>query len=439
MSSQTDTMEVKDNTKTVVITRSDEVQEIMEMMPTWMQRRGITIIAILLVLLLVMSRFISYPDVITGRIILVTEQGPARLMAKAPGRIEQLLVTDRQEVHSGTVLAVIAGTARYEDILRLDNLLAHADTTGNPIIPAQLPAGLQLGEVQQAYAAFVQGCQAYGYLSNQSSTSTKNNNVSAQISAAGNMAREITQKKNLLSEELKLERTALDRQKKLFEEGVISKSELEMQQKIFLQKQKEYQGVLNEEISNAIQQQQLRGQIISNTSTRNDNISSSYTRLLESMALVKQAVQDWKAKYLITSPMAGRVSFTKGWSTNQYINMQEEAFTIVPVKLTGDIIGRTGITPNGAGKVAAGQEVNVQLDNYPSNEYGLLKGKVKAISLVPEDGLYTVEVLVDPDLVTTYRKKIPFAQELSGMASIITTNRSIMQRIFHNLNKTFER
>ncbi len=424
--------------KEAIVIRSDDVQEIMATMPRWMERRGITMVAGMVILLIVMSAFIHYPDVISGRMTLQSQLGPARITAKAAGRIEQLLVTDRQPVKAGTLLILIANTARYEDICRLETIFAKTDSPGQSPVPPQVPNGLQLGDVQPAYATFLQYFREYHYVAHRPATGLKNSNISSQLADAVQMQGAINQKKKILADELALEKTALERQQQLYTESVISKSELELQQKIFLQKQKEYQAILNEAISGSMQQGQLRGQIIGNTTQQQDNANDRYTRLLESISLLRQAVVDWKARYLITAPMEGVVSFTRGWSINQTVNAQEEVLTIVPGQGAGDIVGRLRIAPAGAGKLAPGQVVNIHLDNYPSNEFGLLKGKVKAIAPVPENGLYNVEVSIDPLLVTTYQKKITFAQELGGMANVITTDRTILQRIFHNLNKTWE-
>jgi multidrug resistance efflux pump len=430
-------MESTTKTKETIVLRHDEVQDIMSAMPRWMERRGITIIALLLLLLLGLGAIIRYPDVISGRMSLLAQQSPVRLLAKAPGRLEQLLVTDGQLVKTGTVLAVIANTGRYEDILRLETLFSRADSNNQAGAAVALPPNLQLGDAQQWYAAYLQSYQAYQYALRQPITQRKNNNLGGQLSQAGSLQQSVLQKKQLLASELELEKKALERQEQLYAESVISKNELEVQQKLFLQKQKEYQSVVNESISSAMQQQQLRGQIIVNTGLQSDNTSDRYLRLMENAALLRQAIVDWRAKYVVTAPMEGTVLFTKNRSLNQYITAQEELFTVVPLT-SGNIMGQLRVAPAGAGKIAVGQTVNIYLDNYPANEFGLLKGKVKTIAPVPEGGLYPVEILVESALVTTYEKKIPYTPELGGMANIITTDRTILQRIFHNFTKTWQ-
>ena len=55
-----------------------------------------------------------------------------------------------------------------------------------------------------------------------------------------------------------------------------------------------------------------------------------------------------------------------------------EVFSILPTD--NPILGQVYLPSQGAGKVEAGQEVIIKLDNYPYIEYGSINGKVKTIS-----------------------------------------------------------
>ena len=53
--------------------RSEEVQEIMGRVPPWIERWGITVIALLLVVILAGAALFPYPDTLTGRFIFLSE------------------------------------------------------------------------------------------------------------------------------------------------------------------------------------------------------------------------------------------------------------------------------------------------------------------------------------------------------------------------------
>jgi len=87
--------------------RSEEFQEVLGSVPSWILRWGITILAFALVVLLIGSAVIKYPDVIPSQIVLTGSTPPAAIVAHASGKIKELYVIDNQEVKNGDYLAVI--------------------------------------------------------------------------------------------------------------------------------------------------------------------------------------------------------------------------------------------------------------------------------------------------------------------------------------------
>ncbi len=84
------------------------------------------------------------------------------------------------------------------------------------------------------------------------------------------------------------------------------------------------------------------------------------------------------------------------------------------------------------GKLKIGQDVNIRLSGFPDNEYGIVKGAVKEISLLPSnDGAYLLDVSLSEKLITTYNIEIDFKQEMQGIAEIITEDLRLIKRIFY--------
>jgi len=86
-----------------------------------------------------------------------------------------------------------------------------------------------------------------------------------------------------------------------------------------------------------------------------------------------------------------------------------------------------------------GQQVNIRLANYPDREFGVLKGEVKNISLVPDkDGNIMMDVALPQNLRTNYKKEIPFQQEMKGSAEIITEDLRLLERILYQFRTVFK-
>ena len=141
---------------------------------------------------------------------------------------------------------------------------------------------------------------------------------------------------------------------------------------------------------------------------------------------------------MFKSNIKGTVSFMKIWNKNQTINNGDFIFTIIP-KNHANYVCKVQAPVLNSGKVKVGQSVNIKLSSYPDNEYGVLKGKVKSISLIPNnEGLYLLDVLLAEKLITTYNKELEFKQEMEGIAEIITEDLRLIERVFYQFKEIFK-
>jgi len=133
--------------------RSEQVQDILTQIPHWMIRWGNFVILIILLFIFLGSWIIKYPDVIRTQITITTKIPPQKLVAKTSGRIEAILVKDRDEVTSNTALAVIENTANYKDVFLLKSITDTIDIDKNSFPFGKLKEA-QLGDIENAYALF---------------------------------------------------------------------------------------------------------------------------------------------------------------------------------------------------------------------------------------------------------------------------------------------
>lgn len=137
------------------VTRSGEVQEIIGRMPAWIIRRGITIMALLVVATFVGAAFIRYPETVACQVIISAKEPPTIVFAAADAQVQELLVKDGGQVHNGSPLVVLNNAmARYSDILKARRAALVIDTC-HDIQHAikQLPAASHAfsGKLQRVY------------------------------------------------------------------------------------------------------------------------------------------------------------------------------------------------------------------------------------------------------------------------------------------------
>ncbi|WP_281925314.1 HlyD family secretion protein [Flavobacterium collinsii] len=102
-------------------------------------------------------------------------------------------------------------------------------------------------------------------------------------------------------------------------------------------------------------------------------------------------------------------------------------------------VGKVKALALNSGKIKVGQMVNIRLANFPDREFGVLKGKIRNISLVPnKDGNLLLDVALLNGLETSYKKQIVFQQEMKGTAEIVTEDLRLIERILYQFKSIFK-
>lgn len=420
--------------------RSEEVQEILTRVPHWMIRWGNIIIVILLLLMMMFAYFMKYPDILTTQITITTQNPPEKLVARTTGKIAKILVEDRVEVDPKTPLAIIENTANYKDVFQL---IACVDTISINKTQFNFPFEklnvLQLGEIQNAFTIFEKDYIAYDLNRDLKPYSIEKNAQSQETNQLKERLLLTQQQYEISIEELQLKSKEFARQKYLFEKDVISAQESENSKRDYLQAEKNVRNISS-------QLSQMRSSIndlnrnSSNTRVNEtkDNINL-LRNVLQSFNQLKKAINDWELAYVLRSSVKGKVSFMQIWVENQTINSGEQVFTIVPTD-NKNYIGKVKAPAQNSGKIKVNQDVNIRLANFPDREFGIIKGKVKSISLTPDkEGNLLIDISLPNGIETSYDKKIIFQQEMSGTADVVTEDLRLIERLLYQFRDIFSR
>jgi multidrug resistance efflux pump len=423
---------------------NDEVEALMGNPPRWIVRWGISLLAGVVVVCLLMSFIIKFPDTLTAKVSLMTQNPPIRVMSLTNGKISHFFIQNNEAVDSGKVLAVLENTANWQDVLTLETQLIKMQTTKTPL-SINLPTALRLGNLQASFAQLSQNWHDFTYFKGQNGIGNKVENLRQQIGKIEKLKKSLEQQRGTLSNEVTISQNDLLRNQKLYSQGVVSKSDLEKFSTQYLQAKRQLEAFQTQIINNDILQKQLEGQILESSQSKKDNTNNKSTNLDADIDRLLGEIREWKRIYLLTAPISGKIAMTRVWSPQQYVNANEDVLTVVPSmsiekKDSKSLVHGKALLPiEGAGKVKVGQPVQIRLDGFPYQEYGSIEAKVQAISLVPQQDNYLVEIEINqPNLVTTYNKTIPFRQEMQGTARIITEDRRIISRIFNQIESLFK-
>lgn len=421
--------------------RSDEVQEILSRPPRLLIRHGILLISLIVLSGFIASFFFTYPDRVEGKIAISSSSPPVWVVSRSEGRLSDLLCTDRQKVAAGDVLAVIDNSALTGDVLRLKALLNETTFEEARVsYPDDLLTDrFELGVIQPAYTQFVEAAIAYRNFLQLNLTEKEQSILTQQLKNREEyrklVARQIANKEK----EVEIARSVYMRDKQLYDKNVVATSDLEQAEQLFLSRQNELEQLKTTASLENIETSQLSGSLQKLSVQQQREKNQLFAQLKSGIMELETALSNWQYNYLLTAPVSGQLSFNGIWNEQQHIVRDQKMMAIISDTLTS-LSGRMQMPVMGAGKVSAGQLVLVKIDDYPYLEFGMLKGTVSNISLVPDKQYYAVEVIFEKGLTTTTGQLLQLQGELNGQAEIITNKRSLMERIlapvFHLLNRS---
>ena len=421
--------------------RSEEVQHIIERMPTGFGFRVSAIVILLFILLFVFGWFIRYPDVVKGEISINTKNSPLKLIAGSNGKLKINGIKSMDNVKEGQILAYIDNPTNPRSVIYIDSLLKLYNPNTDEIlrITGKLPRNFSLGELNTKYYAFANSLQEFVNYKQDRLLDKEAENykllLNEQINAIVTTSKRVEMAKNTLWYAHKF----YSRDSTLFTKKVISESELDKTQMSYLSSKDGLQNAVNNLINAQQAVQQTESKLQELGIQKPEKEKELRISLISAYNDLDDNIKSWEQKYVFRASFDGKVQFLKFYTENQFVQSGEQVFTIVPT--AAQAFGQVVLPAQGSGKIKEGQEVIVKLDNYPYMEYGSITGRINSISLTTsttkteKSDIDTYMVLVDfpKQLKTNYGSELDFKAEAKGSAEIITNDRRLIQRLFDNL------
>ncbi len=245
---------------------------------------------------------------------------------------------------------------------------------------------------------------------------------------------ELDRQRKYLTEDLALAKSSFERDSVLYHKSSysISTTEFEKSRQGYIQKLYSY-SVFNASLKNN------ESDFLRMKETRLD-LQVQYEKeerqfiltMEESLQLLRSSISQWEERYVIKSPVAGRVTLTRFRNENQVIKAGETLATVIPDSTT-NIVARVVIPISGFGRIEIGQTVNIKLSGFPYMQYGVLKGRIYSMSQVPGEGGFSADIELTGGMTSTYREKIRFIHEMDGTADIITGDSRLIFRFIKPL------
>ncbi len=415
--------------------RSESVQEVLSNPPSWLVRYGITLIFGIIVLILLVSWWVKYPDFVEAPTTITSQTPPQKMQSRVNTPIAKLFVQNQEEVQPSQLLVVLQSNAHIPDMLKLRSLLDSVNAENINAFPIAQISTLNIGELENDFTTLRQAYNEYQLHHSLQPYQVENTANTQMQSELQTRIATLQSQQKIEKAKYNLAKKNYDRANTLHQQGVISAQELETENINLLQAQ---QNLKNLQLSiSQLRNERINSQkVIKGTHINHQKDNTTLkSNLIQAYHNFVKSYKAWEQNYLLISSTAGKVHFQQNLSENQHVVAGENLLTIQPQKVSS-LLAKLSVPAANSGKVKNGQKVLIKLSNYPFQEFGIVEGKVQSLSnTVDKDGNYYAEVSLPNGLVTSYEKRIPFDKELTDTAQIVTEDLRLIERFFYQMRK----
>ncbi len=415
--------------------RSEEIQDILGKTPGWLTRFGSLFILVGLLSIVAVSAIVQYPDVVAAPIEISSSNPPIPLFAKQAGNIEELSIVNNEAVNEGQIIGILQNGANEEEVFlietKLDSFINYPELAEN----ITFPENVELGRIQESYSNFIRSHEDFEFFDTQNTSMSSIAYVENQIKELKNITTGLKKQSENCAAQLQLLNKNYFTDIELAAKGVISQRVVDESMAVFTQKRTSCEN-LNIQISNnQLKIQELKMQVFGYSSGDKEDSQSKSMLLRENASKLANDINLWKEQFLIITPVDGYVSLNQIWSNNQYIEEDTEILSIVQRQQDLKVFAQ--VNSKDISKLKLDQKANIRLEAYFYMEYGLVQGIVTAISAVPRNDLYQIEITLNDGLHTTYDKDLQFAQGMKGRVEIVSSKRTFLARILDKFKYLF--
>lgn len=414
---------------------NEEIQEILGTPPGWILRFGTLIFFIVIVVLIWLSYWIQYPDVVVSEIIVSFNNPPTKLISTKSGYINKLHAVHNQKVKKGQLLISYNSEANYKDVLSLyEKLLQVKQTNQSSILSLSFTENYSIGELQKYLFQFLEKQKQYSLRVKGISEITDISDKQKQISSLENGIEYSTNLRDNLAVQIDNTQIQLKNEEAMVKMDKLSQSELNKTRDKLTVLSSNLNATEAEIKDKQFKISNLRSDLAGLRVNSEKGREVALSEMNATFVQFKSNVSQWISSHLIISPIDGTIQVTnKFLKSGQYVNKDEPLLIIIPPQ-SNKMKGLMNVPFTESGNIKRNQLVLVNLNSYPSSKYGIIQGKVASSSSIAleEDGklVSPVTVYLENGLVTTTGYKVSTKKELSGMARIITQNKRFIQRIF---------
>jgi HlyD family secretion protein len=410
--------------------KSETMNEMLSHPPSWIVRSGNSIFFLIIFLMLTLSWIIKYPDEINGNALVTTKQPPIEIVNQSYAQLIAINVKSEQKVKKGQLLIQFDNKAAKKDIEFITTYLSELKLEESKQIPTESKL-LQLGTFQDSWINLQTKINEWNTNLSSNLFDEQINSIQREIIYRQRLQTISSRKIKLSESEYNLIAEDLKASQKLLEQNAISKQNLNQDKRNETQALQSVQSQKEQYVQNLIQLNTLKSQLLNLKIENQTKLRELKSMIESSVSNLKSQLYDWTKNAIWIAPCDGKLLFNKILQIDKFYKPNEASIVVVPNG--SKYIAFAKITSTGAGKVKTGQQVFIELEDFPKSEFGMIEGFVSSITPIEKDGTYEVKIQLKNQLKTTYKKQIPLKAQLKGQVKIITKKKRLLERFFEKI------
>lgn len=423
-----------ENTPSIEI-HSDEIQDIISRPPSWLLTWGISFPFLLFAILLALSWLVRYPDVIKVKVVVTSDPAPISLITRTSGKFI-LLKNENESVKKDELIALVQPDENPEDILYLEDCLFDFENKNHVELFNSLLKAKNARALQSYVDKSIMALQELTAFEQMDPYQQQVKNFKKQADTHHQLNQNLQKQLSLIKYEALIANQQYYADSIRFEQTVMELNDFNVSKTNYLLKQRSLYSMEASIISSQLQIESQKDQATQLSLQFKEMNKRLSNESISSLKELQAKIRSWKEKYWFTAPMEGTLSYLGFLEDGQIIEAGKPVFTILPK--TDRLVARSELPVNGAAKVKAGQDVNIRLYNYPYEQFGMLRGQVKAISMASENGNYSVTIDLTQGMISTHNKSLDLHPPLLGEGEIITEDFRLLDRFFYPLKKLID-
>ena len=378
----TENYPIEKETGTSIELHQRETGDLLGNAPNWLIHTGSYLLYGILSLFLLGTSLVSYPDVVRGSVIIEDVANVEWITVNTSGQLEKLFVENDSFIKHGDTIAIMYNTAKLDDVRQFIWILTNVEQyylTNNTDLIRKYSFDFSMGEMTDAYENFtraVRNCLIY------------------------DDHHYFDQRKDFLQKEL---------------------------------------AILNAEpFRNELAILKVERDLFELSVSHQMEIQKNRQQLELAYELMVNSILTWESKYLIRSRSEGHIVLGEVRSLTRMVNKGDTIGTVISNN-KAEFVARMKLGQEQIAGIETGNPVSIRLAKFPDHTYGRLIGQVNAVTFIPFDKQYSIDVVFPDGLRTTSNQEIVYEIGLKGDAEIITSSKSVLSRIFNPIAALFSK